>query len=1005
MTVSGLRPASFYVVRVALVTNFEFSSKSTSIRFRTKPESTADFFHSLLDGHDTDHDAAQEPLLRIKPYRGLKDIAPASADTEATSLVRESSSLGRRRSTLGKRMLSSNSIEHKHDANNDEPDAERDTVQRLTERLDSLRQENEEADRMARDEEEEEQKLKEELVKERDELRAEVADKEKASRNLKREVNIMERQNTASQNDRTKHERLLQQKVQERQKLKEDMVRWAQEIQRMNEEVKELKEQKVSNREHSENEKVVLRRRMTDETAAIKALEEDIKETTAEIKKVDRTGKNASPDGSDGQISLVEQLQHDAEEERQRKMQILELQQQYTATAQRLEQSKRFYAANMQFLEGMRERRRMEEAAAVAAASMAVASGNRDLASPVHTQERLPSRRDSQRSRRGTSGGVSDSPRVTTFTPHPVFGGGISSSGFSSQPLFAFSNGLDTITTNDGIPEEDREKLTAGALMSPGAAEGLLPADLFASDDKAAENVLPLPGLGSLPGLPGLGQQPVPHDQSAQGPASPVSISSKPASAFASPQASVQNLHHHLGSPEALVDNDGRSIRSNRSGKINPGNNAGSRFSAMFGIRPRTKQSPLEDSLGVPLGKTHSHSMPRQDKRLPGLDEVTRKRNSSLSGSAFANFTDEDDSAAKNTSESPIQPRKKPFTLNPFGKDKSIDGWPSPFSPFGRRPVSPRPDSTHSSELPRPSFDSTRWGVDTWPSNDSGSGARASPLSLGGWTASVGQTRHQSRRPSMQQGHSSHDHIPEDEDSDALDPDVEPQLAPIGTKPSSSKQDDKQVDTKLNPNAKDFKSFLSSMRLRDKEKVKASESASKTSTPGPSATTPTIAKDSVDDDSPPRSRRSRDAPSPTPQESSVSGSRRNSSELVLSPSYSNSEAANSPQVGSVKGSFMQKLTRKSSSGKFSLPTFKREKSKLEVQSPALPPFEDDEDAMSASVGSLREPRESSEKGRGSSRNWSNVLKIGKKKGGGETPSVSELSTASETTGDDGMSET
>jgi hypothetical protein len=90
-----------------------------------------------------------------------------------------------------------------------------------------------------------------------------------------------------------------------------------------------------------------------------------------------------------------------------------------------------------------------------------------------------------------------------------------------------------------------------------------------------------------------------------------------------------------------------------------------------------------------------------------------------------------------------------------------------------------------------------------------------------------------------------------------------------------------------------------------------------------------------------------------------------------------------------KESFIAKLQRKSSSGMWNLPTFKRDKSRLEVTA-----NEDEEEALSASASSLGtgNGRESKEAQRGS-RSWSNALKLGKKKGG-ETPSVSGLSITS-----------
>jgi hypothetical protein len=238
----------------------------------------------------------------------------------------------------------------------------------------------------------------------------------------------------------------------------------------------------------------------------------------------------------------------------------------------------------------------------------------------------------------------------------------------------------------------------------------------------------------------------------------------------------------------------------------------------------------------------------------------------------------------------------------------------------------------------------------------------------------------------------------EDEDSDALDAERKPHLAPIGTKPPpGSKQPEQRVeDPALNPNAKDFKSFFkNSIKLssKDKDKLKQELEASGSQTPS-SSTVSHFHGLGVDDDSPPASRKSRDARSMTTVESSVAGSIRNSMDLARTPSYSNaSETASnaSPMIGSGsmgKESFMAKLTRKSSSGMFSLPTFKRDKSRLD------PTANEDEEieALSGSASSLVGSRESKEAQR-ASRSWGNPLKLGKKKGG-ETPSVSGLSITS-----------
>lgn len=1045
VSITGLQPDAFHVVRVALVNSLDFSSKSAPIRFRTKHASSGDFYRLSGEAHDAEHEHANHVLPQVKPFRALKDFTPASPNTIAPPMTRENSTGGlHKRSITGRRPSPPTlGLDGKQDVDQDPSQgSEVVLVQQLTEKLNSVRHETDESDRIAKEEEEEESRIKDELIKERDALKADAQEKDKMNRNLKREVNLLERQNTAAQNERTKQEKLLLAKKQERQKLKDDMVRWEQETEQFKEELENLKQQKVAYLEKVAIEKETLRQQQTQDAAALKALDDEVRETNIEIKKLERAAKNNSPNGAEPELSLVQQLQQDVEEDRTFYMRRLDLQHQYAGAVQNLERAKHFHSQQAKYLENVRaERRRTEEAAAASAA--------REFPSPPPASERGIRRGDSQRSRHTSN----DSPRMGNFPPvssSSPFGSGLTSTAFSAAPFLNIHNGM-TIpgpTESLNMSEEEKDRLTGGAPMSPGAGAELLPADLFSSDDSrhAAENVQPLPGLGALPGLggislPGLGAQPGQQDYPGPGPASPTSPPSRTPSLFASPRHSQNNLPT---SPDNYMDSDRRSIHSTRSNRASSSANAGSRFSSMFGIKPRVKNSSMDDGAGPALGKVQSQSMPRQDQGIPGLDSAARRRNSSISGTMFGDVLGDAEGGAENSPKQPTsQTKKLPFALNNmFNRDKGHDGWPSNF--LGRRPASPRPGSTHSSELPRPSFDSSRWGVDAWPSSDAASAARGSPLSFGGggWNAPLGSqqsrmygSRHPSRRPSVQHGASGPpEDIMEDEDSDALDSDRKPHLAPIGTKPppglqqktnkqETSAADDADADAKLNPNAKDFKSFFSSIRLSSKDKEKLKEAESTATTPGAS-NTQTLLPSEIDDSSPPLSRKSRDARSTTTIESShAPESVRNSTDLARTPSYSNaSEAATSNSnaspmlAGSAssfgKESFMSKLTRKSSSGMFSLPTFKRDKSRLLAPDAVT---NEDEEEMSASQGSLRGEKDRNVSGSGSggqrgSRSWSTALKLGKKKnasaaaggsGAGEAPSVSGLSiTSSAATADE-----
>lgn len=996
--ITGLQPACFYVVRVSLANNQDFISKSQPIRFRTKSLSSNDFFAISLDDNG-EYDIPQVPVQAV-PYRGLQDIAIAAPD--APPMVRENSmGVGPSRSVKGRRPSPSTLDLQKHDPPKEEvePPEGAETITRLTERLDVIRRETDEAEKQSREEEEEESKQKEELAKERDELKAKALEQDKASRNLKKEVNTLERQNTNAQNDRTKHERLLQQKRQERLKLKEDMVRWEQEAENMKQEVEEIKQEKEDQVRKAEQEKEELRAKQAEEAAALKLLDDEVKEKSTEIKKLERIMKNSSPNTTEQEPNLVQQHQQEVEEQRAWEQHIQQLQHQYAMTVQKLEASKRMHAEQQAYLEQLRAKRRQEEAA-------------QQYASPPTTQERPLRRGDSNRSRRAQSGvSSSDSPRMTTFPTSSVpFQSGTATTSSiypGASAFFNFNNGMTLPGPTDGMnmSDEDRDKLTGGAPMSPGAGANLIPADLFGDGDRTLTEMI-LPGLGALPGLP---EPPGNAASSIQnstafdpGPASPASAGSRPASVFASPRVSAQNL---IGSPEGVervMDSDGRSIRSTRSNRAI--SNTGSRFSGMFGIKPRAKTSAGEE--GPALSK--ANSMPRQDGGLAGIDSETRKRNSSISGSMLSGPS----FGGELSFDAPPLPaasrRSRAFNLFTRSTENG-GGWPTSFGALGKRPASPRPGSTHSNELPRPSFDSNRWGGDGWGSGDAGSGNRSSPLAFGtAWNQNqptqsrLFGSRHPSRRPSAQYGGSGPPgDITEDEDDDRFDDGRASALGPIGSKPPANQvtvEEPTEEEPKLNPAAPNFKSaagsFFSSMKLT-KSRGEGSSNA------GSAHNTPNLAQGENEEDfSPPNSRKSRDTRSITTAESSLAESGRNSADLVRTPSYTSEAAANSPHLGgsssASRESFMQKLSRKSSTGGF-IPKFQRNKSRLDTHLHT----EDEQDggpaSLSASVSSVRESkdltpgRESKDRG---SRNWSNVLKLGggkDKKKGNETPSLSGMS--------------
>ncbi|KAK3105452.1 hypothetical protein LTR53_018414, partial [Teratosphaeriaceae sp. CCFEE 6253] len=221
-----------------------------------------------------------------------------------------------------------------------------------------------------------------------------------------------------------------------------------------------------------EREKDTLRTKQAEEAAAAKNLEDEIRETNTAIKRLDRGAKNASPDPthahahnhthahshthSGEEPSLVQQMQHEAEQERAWQLHRAHLQHQYTDVYQKLEAAKRFQSEQIRYLDSVRaQRRRDEEMGGGAMGALGQGQGpgpqyqqqlpgqqmaqqqqqQMGFSSPApsaptpapNTVERTMRRGDSQRSRRSITGGQphsESSPRVV--------GAGIGAGGSSS---------------------------------------------------------------------------------------------------------------------------------------------------------------------------------------------------------------------------------------------------------------------------------------------------------------------------------------------------------------------------------------------------------------------------------------------------------------------------------------------------------------------------------------------------------------------------------------------
>ncbi|KAI5195706.1 hypothetical protein E4T38_08901 [Aureobasidium subglaciale] len=1016
--ISNLRPNQLYIVRVITVNAVEFRAASSPIRLCTKSADSQDFF----DPSWSTESASSGPVIR--PLHVFQPDTPAIPATPPP-LVRETSNgpLQAKKSLFGRRPSPLPGLDTQlssFDEANDE-DGSGDNQQALTEKLDEIGRETAEVDRQIQEEEQEAIAAKASLVKERDELRGELKEKDDTSRDLRKQVNALERNNQAAQNKKNAQEKALQQKQSERQKLKDDAARWQKEMAQITEDMGSIEEQKQTLLQDTEREKVELLEKHAQELQTLRSMEDENKEVGAQIKKLEREMTD-SPSGSEPNEHNDALAAIEAEEDRQWAERLRRLEEQYVIAHQNMDAARRYFETAISQLSLVKQRQ--SEITHMASAIP-----------PIFDQP--ISRASSLRQRRPPSGPSANNSNGSPFAPStaPAFSSALATSGPTTIPpgfttsassFFNFNNGMTLDRPLDDFSPAEIDKLTGGAPMSPSAGAELLPAGLLSNAD---EDFLPpavLPGLGA-----GLGAS-RPFDQ-LQGPTSPGSVGSNSPSLLASPRASANNLIFH--SPETGMDSDRRSIRSNRSARAASGSaphTGASRFGQILGLdklnRQRGKTLSEEGPALGSLSKSQSQSLPRNDE----ADELAgsgRRRNSSHSGNFFGLNLGRTTGHTKSMgaeslpTQKHIAVRRRPFNM--FGA--KTDGWAAilgqdraaalnersnVLSNLGKDDgrSSPRPISVHSNELPRPSQDSSSWGL--WSSNEPYN-QRSSPLSSD-WMAAPAvphnmwnsSSRQTSRRPSIQHGQSggslSYDMLDDMDNNSSYafsPPQSTASLAPIGTKPAHMLKRN-IPDPKLNPAAKDFRSLFSrpssiSSDAEDEEDDRINLIRATPITSPFKAPHQPLPLDLDPPSSPEIGRESRDAQSINTASSILSDSR---DSLDRSISYTASDSAPSTSITSNKGSsLMSKLTRKHSSGKFQFPTFTRsttERSKRESQLLDV----EDEESMSKSM--------ESEKGKGSVRSWSSMFGVGKKKDKvpqtpkEETPSLSGASLASTEHGED-----
>lgn len=316
--VTGLKPGHYYNIRVIATNAANFSSLGPLIRLRTATVESARTNGAPITGDVAGNIAAGEgepASIRAAPSHFEP---PSNAVTH--HLIREPS-LGQnqaRRTVSGRRNSPATSgndqgSRYSNRAGSSDEGESEETIRQLTEKLDSLRREQREIDKLISEEEQESRRSMVELVQERDRLRQVLKEKEEASSELRKHGNYLDKLNRTAQSKKAAKEKILLQKKAERQKIKDDIARWDGEIIEMQRDAKEMAKEKTGVTAAKDNEVAEIRKGIAENQVLIKSLEEDIRVTGIQIKAMEKDRETPGGDeDQDEENARAEKEKHDA---------------------------------------------------------------------------------------------------------------------------------------------------------------------------------------------------------------------------------------------------------------------------------------------------------------------------------------------------------------------------------------------------------------------------------------------------------------------------------------------------------------------------------------------------------------------------------------------------------------------------------------------------------------------------------------------------------------------
>jgi hypothetical protein len=1011
VAILDLVPGTVYDIRVLTLSAAGFQTPSQPLYVRTTPGSKND--------PETVSDSSA-PTIRAFPAKAVA----AAPVLSAPGMAREVSggqpsgrrpAAGRKHSTAGlglEQTYNTNADESSRSLSEDEGEA---SFGQLQERFQKVQQDNEAAEAQIFQEHKDFEIAMKQLESRRDELKQSLKERDEVSSDLKKQVHKLESANRTAQSERSKKEKLLQQKENQRKKRRDEAAKWEVQIATMVNEIHGIEMQKAAIEKRTASSVAELQQNVEEEQREIKSLEEDNKEKMAQIKALEEERMRLNEDEETDESREVDRLEW--ENDRQWQERLYTLNTTYTSLANAVSHAK------IEF-DLLRERLAFLQHARHANTNTAFTP-----LPPLDmdaVRQGVKQRRTRQRSSlvSSSSSAVGTLPNLDAFASPLVYNKTSNASPtFSPGPsFFSSTNGMTLMGRPDAIaPTSDEvEALTGGAPMSP-RADSLLPANLLgdeSADDLPTEDVdIPTRSSsaeGAMIRFNSSRQNTLPNENQTQEATSPKSSSSRSASIFASPRESINNLadvdHRSLDSAHVSINDGGTSV-AGPSGSRNF-------VSGIFGFnRQRGKTIADDPPLLGALKSGESQSFPRNFG--DSLDPLARRRRLSYGGNWAAPVTNlfprtGPGANEKGTSLSRMSSSRRGFPnlfssakLNPSnlpGFDKQSAS-SSGYDQFGPRndsvdfsaggnirgdASSSRPSSVYSFErLPRPSTDSQPFG---WGALER-SNLRGSPLGPD-WSASQTWSRSHSRRPSFSYGSTSNISMPSPPEEDVYEEPKGPSRplqAPIGTRPTSSQR---PITPKLNPAAPSFTTLF--VRTKDKSKEKAKSKDIEALKQSDHDLQP-------EDTSPPDSRKSKDSRS-----IATAGSMADSRES-LERTVSGTPSDTTPS----KETFIQKITRKSSSNKFN--SWKEKGGLFSRKGEPSTPGEIDEDvsgdvqlgrsleSTSSAPSGEKDKEKEKEKGSRSSLSWTFMRKS--KRGERSDLAASEVSESSEKASENGDEDT